>query len=97
MPENPFAPKIADLLLANSSIRKQPKRTTSPMRTLPTNGYVPQAILKNQSYKLYWDTTMNPDTDVIANIPDIVLVNKPDKISYLIDIAVPGNTHLQNK
>jgi hypothetical protein len=40
-----------------------------------------------------WDRIVITDKHIPANRPDIILINKTDKVIYLIDIAVPNNNN----
>lgn len=51
--------------------------------------YTPQPVLESNKYVLYWDRTMLTDKSCAHNRPDIVLIDKKEKIGALIDIAVP--------
>ncbi|WP_229833152.1 RNA-directed DNA polymerase [Streptomyces narbonensis] len=59
---------------------------------LPYYKYEPKTVLENDSYRLYWDRTLLTDKTVHYNRPDITLIDKKNKLGFLIDIAVP-NTH----
>ena len=63
----------------------------------PYYQYTPQTVLENTEYKLYWDQTIYTDKTIIANRPDIVLMNKRERTTYLIDIAIPSDTNIQQK
>lgn len=56
--------------------------------------YLPDVILENEFYKLYWDTTMVTDRPVANNRPDIVLFKKEQKVCYIIDITVPSDDNI---
>ncbi|XP_026323226.1 uncharacterized protein LOC113232673 [Hyposmocoma kahamanoa] len=58
----------------------------------PYYKYTPQTILENTTHKLYYDRAILTDRTIHFNRPDITLQDKLNKITYLIDIAVP-NTH----
>ena len=59
--------------------------------------YIPQSIIENEEYKLYWDITIHTDKTVMHNRPDITLQYKKQKITYLIDIAVPSDNNISHK
>jgi len=52
----------------------------------------PANVLKNDSFKLYWNRSIITDKTIPSNRPDITLMNKKTKNTFLIDVAVP-NTH----
>jgi hypothetical protein len=56
------------------------------------NGYIykPESCLENDNYKLYFDRTVLTDIHIQHNRPDIIILNKQQKQSYLLDIAVPN-------
>jgi hypothetical protein len=49
-------------------------------------------VLENENIKLYWNRSIITDKTIPSNRPDITLMNKTTKNTFLIDIAVP-NTH----
>ncbi|XP_064292512.1 uncharacterized protein LOC135310067 [Plodia interpunctella] len=58
----------------------------------PYYEYLPKPVLENNTHKLYYDRSILTDRTIHYNRPDIVLQDKLNKTTYLIDIAVP-NTH----
>jgi hypothetical protein len=60
--------------------------------TQPHYIYKPESCLENDNYKLYFDRTVLTDIHIQHNRPDIIILNKQQKHSYLLDIAVP-NSH----
>ncbi|VEN51470.1 unnamed protein product [Callosobruchus maculatus] len=64
--------------------------------TDPYYNYTPTSVLENDQYKLYWDVEIHTDKTIPANRPDIVFQSKADKITYLIDIAIPNDVNIQN-
>ena len=54
--------------------------------------YTPANVLENDNCKLYWNRSIITDKTIPSKRPDITLVNKTTKNTFLIDIAVP-NTH----
>ena len=49
-------------------------------------------VLENENFKLYWNRSILTDKTVTFNRPDITVMNKKTKNTFLIDTAVP-NTH----
>lgn len=49
-------------------------------------------MLENENYKLYWDRTIITDKTIYNNRPDITMLDKRNKLVYIIDIAI-CNTH----
>ncbi|CAK1579245.1 unnamed protein product [Parnassius mnemosyne] len=58
----------------------------------PYYKYIPSTVLENTTHKLYYDRAILTDKTIHYNRPDITLQDKLNKITYLIDIAIP-NTH----
>jgi hypothetical protein len=65
--------------------------------TVPYYKYEPKTILESDEHTLYWDRTLRTDKTVQHNRPDITIVNKKEKVGYLIDIAVPNSYNLEAK
>ncbi|CAH2010464.1 unnamed protein product [Acanthoscelides obtectus] len=57
--------------------------------TAPYYKYTPFPVLENQSALLYWDRPVITDKTVDYNRPDILLIDKNKRKSYITDIAVP--------
>ena len=68
------------------------KHTLIQNNNTPYYKYTPQTILENDTHKIYYDRAILTDRTIHYNRPDITLQDKLNKITYLIDIAVP-NTH----
>ncbi|XP_030760434.1 uncharacterized protein LOC115885612 [Sitophilus oryzae] len=62
--------------------------------TTPYYKYTPQAVVENDNWKIYWDTSIITDKEITHNKPDILLIDKKQKIAQLIDIAVPLDDNL---
>ncbi|KAL1446706.1 hypothetical protein WDU94_005608 [Cyamophila willieti] len=65
--------------------------------TNPHYKYKPESILENENHKLYWNRTIHTDKTVAHNRPDITLICKKEQITYLIDIAIPGDSNVEAK
>ena len=63
--------------------------------TVPYYKYTPEIILESTSHKIYWDRAIITDKTIHHNRPDITLIDKTNKTTYLIDIAVPNTHNLQ--
>lgn len=64
---------------------------------IPYYKYLPEAVTENDRYKIYWDREIVTDLYIPSNRPDIVFVDKESRQTFLIDIAVPHPTNLQQK
>ena len=49
---------------------------------------IPDKVNENDQVKILWDFYIHTDKHVLANQPDIVVVNKSDKRAIIIDIAL---------
>lgn len=61
----------------------------------PYYNYNPQHVLDNATHKLYFDRTIITDHTIYNNRPDITLVDKQNRHTYIIDIAVPNTNNIQ--
>lgn len=60
----------------------------------PYYRYTPESVLENNEIKLYWDRTILTDKTIACNRPDITLIEKNTKHTYLIDIAIPNDSNV---
>jgi hypothetical protein len=56
----------------------------------PYYRYKPANVLENDNFKLYWNRNIITDITIPFNRPDITLMNKKTKNTFLIDIAIPS-------
>jgi len=57
----------------------------------------PETVTENESVKLLWDMPIQTDREIRANRPDIIVKDKKENITLLIDMAVPSERNLANK
>src|SRR3989442_738140 len=62
--------------------------------TTPYYQYEPSPVLENDTAKLCWDLPVTTDPTILANRPDIILINKSKKTAFLIDLAHPNDHNL---
>jgi hypothetical protein len=62
---------------------------------VPAFKYEPDVVLENIRYRIMWDRFVITDKTIPANRSDIIVTNRVNKYTYLIDIAVPGTTNLE--
>ena len=55
-----------------------------------------QSVSDNEDYKILWDFSIQTDHVIEARRPDLVLVDK-ERISKIIDFAVPGDSRIEEK
>ncbi|KAJ8714401.1 hypothetical protein PYW07_002626 [Mythimna separata] len=61
---------------------------------VPYNRYVPDPVLDNGHITLYWDRSIITDRTVVANKPDIVVVDRIGRRAIIVDISVPHDENL---
>ena len=47
--------------------------------------------------KILWDVMIQCDGEIMARTPDIVVVNKDERMCAIIDIAIPGDIRVSEK
>ena len=57
----------------------------------------PEPVLENDAYKLLYDFNIMTDKKITARRPDIVIVNKGQRKTTLIDIACPCDRNVNDK
>ena len=57
----------------------------------------PERVLENESYKILWDSSIQTDHVIEARRPDLVVVDKKERICKIIDFAVPGDSRIEEK
>ncbi|KAF2878903.1 hypothetical protein ILUMI_27263 [Ignelater luminosus] len=57
---------------------------------------VPESVLENSPFRLYSHRSLLTDRTIPANMPDIVLTDKGNRTTYLIDIAIPNTNNIQD-
>ena len=57
----------------------------------------PESVLENEDYKILWDFSIQTDHVIEARRPDLVVVDKKERSCKIIDIAVPGDSRIEEK
>lgn len=57
----------------------------------------PQNVTENPMVKLLWDTGVNTDRTINANRPDIIFIQKKEKLCMMIDVSIPNDTNVRKK
>ena len=57
----------------------------------------PESVLENEDYKILWDFSIQTKHVIEARRPDLVVVDKKEKICKIIDFAVPGDSRIEEK
>ena len=59
--------------------------------------YKPKGCVENEKVKLLWDIVIQCDREIIARKPDIILIDKENKLTKIIDVAIPGDARVVEK
>lgn len=65
------------------------KRYQQFNETTPYYEYEPPPVCEDEKVRIYWNRKIITDKPIPNNIPDIVLTLKNEKITYIIDVAIP--------
>ncbi len=57
----------------------------------------PPKVVENDRAKILWDFKIQTDKLVMANQPDIVLIDKQQKKALVIDVAIPSDSNIRKK
>ena len=57
----------------------------------------PESVLENEDYKILWDFSIQTDHVIEAQRPDLVVVDKKERLCKIIDFAVPGDGRIEEK
>ena len=57
----------------------------------------PESVLENEDYKILRDFSIQTDHIIDAWRPDLVVVDKKERICKIIDFAVPGDSRIEEK
>ena len=52
---------------------------------------------ESEDYKILWDFSIQTDHIIEARRPDLVVVDKKERICKIIDFAVPGDSRVEEK
>ncbi|TKS67246.1 Multidrug resistance protein 1 [Collichthys lucidus] len=58
---------------------------------------IPQKVAENNRAKVLWDFSFQTDKQVLANQPDIVVLDKEQKRVVVIDVAIPADANIRKK
>jgi hypothetical protein len=58
--------------------------------------HIPKSVCQHEDITVLWNQGIQSDREVLANRPDIIR-NKEDKISLLIDVAIPSDRNVIQK
>lgn len=63
----------------------------------PYYKYDPPGVVETENYRIYWNRDIITDRTITHNRPDIVLVDKEQKSTYIIDVAIPLAANISKK
>ncbi|XP_050552268.1 uncharacterized protein LOC126911117 isoform X2 [Spodoptera frugiperda] len=61
---------------------------------VPYYKYVPDPVLENGHITLYWDRSIITDRTIVANKPDIVVIDRQARRAMIVDITIPHDENL---
>ncbi|KAJ0170136.1 hypothetical protein K1T71_014064 [Dendrolimus kikuchii] len=61
---------------------------------VPYYKYAPEPVLENGHITLYWDRSIITDRTIVANKPDIVIIDRSARRTMLVDISIPHDCNL---
>ena len=61
---------------------------------VPYYKYVPDPVLENDHVTLYWDRSIITDRTIVANKPDIVVIDRLARRAMIVDITIPHDVNL---
>ena len=56
-----------------------------------------ESFLENEDYKIFWDFSIHTDHIIETRRPDLVVVDKKERICKIIEFAVPGDLRRRRK
>ncbi|KAJ8040969.1 hypothetical protein HOLleu_15434 [Holothuria leucospilota] len=57
----------------------------------------PNLVEENDKAKILWDFEIRTDRVMTARRPDLVIIDKGNKIATIVDVAVPSDTNIERK
>ena len=57
----------------------------------------PESVMENTNYKILWDFSIQTDHVIQARRPDLVFIEKKNKLCKIIDVAIPGDSRIESK
>ena len=57
----------------------------------------PAPVLENDTHKLRWDIDIQTDHLISAKRPDLIIINKKQRICKIVDFAVPADHRIKLK
>ena len=54
-------------------------------------------VLENYKFKILWDFSVQTETKMDHNKPDLILLEKREKICYIVDVACQFDSRLEKK
>ena len=57
----------------------------------------PESVSENEDYNILWDFSIQIDHVIKVRRPDLVVVDKKERICKIIDFAVTGDSRIEQK
>ena len=59
--------------------------------------HIAEGVIENDKIKLLWDINIQCDNVIEARRPDIVVIDKKERVCLIVDIAVPADGRVEEK
>ncbi|KAF7641260.1 hypothetical protein LDENG_00287520 [Lucifuga dentata] len=67
------------------------------LEVLKSKWETPPKVVENSRAKVLWDFKFQTDQQLLANQPDMVVVDKEQKRALVIDVVVPADSNIRKK
>lgn len=57
----------------------------------------PEGVVENDEVKILWDINIQCDNVITARRPDIVIINKQERLCTIVDVAIPTDVRVSDK
>ena len=57
----------------------------------------PESVLENDRHKILWDFEIQTDHLISARRPDLMIIDKKERTSWIVDFAVPAKHRVRLK
>ncbi|KAK9751340.1 hypothetical protein QE152_g5099 [Popillia japonica] len=68
-----------------------------PFEKISYYKYSPPAVVETKTCTIYWNREIITDRTILNNRPHIVIIDKTNKTTYLIDVAIPIAENITRK
>ncbi|XP_055362142.1 uncharacterized protein LOC129603668 [Betta splendens] len=80
-----------------TSLRRMNRSAEYRLETPKSKWETPPKVVENERAKILWDFQIQTDRMVMANQPDIVVVDKEQSKVVVVDVAIPSDGNIRKK